>query len=632
MQRITKLTLKNFKGFRYQEFPIERRHTLIFGNNGAGKSSVYWALHALLHSTTKPAQVVAKYFAFPDQYNSATNESLRNVFAPKAAEAYVEMAYCAPGQTAHIDRIEATGTTTEKDKNADLYAAFLASDFVHYRFLQDVFANTNRHGIDLWPVFERDIFPYFSPDGTGSEVLGDVWRELFAGPPKGPGGQRTVKVGTRQMQAYEQRLNTFNSTLAVFMSSVTEKANKFLKQRFFDGNEDTIKFRISVSYQALITREELQSGNLRHNRLPLLVERPDPARKGEWLPVPRPQAFLNEAQLTRIALALRLGALDTRPSLANFRLLCLDDLLISLDMVNRQHVLEWLFDKQSAITTNYQVFFFTHDRELFKMVRHYATTRQADEWNIFELSVNDDLPPHEREPHLLTDYKNYYQQALLHYGNSDYAACANYLRKECEHILKGFLSPAEVYIPPRENGDPGFKDLSELIGLMKQTFDRNKVDIGVLGDLKWSVDSALNPLSHDSYGTSTYQNELRKLISEVFPTLRKLKGREIKALNTETDTFLDVTEPASDGTTHVYHVRLHEPIRLLDFPDEPTRISATRCTVLGHKEGRNDIPLTSSESNCKTIVCLYEAIRGKFVKTGIALPNRTLRDALPSSL
>ncbi|GAB3862286.1 hypothetical protein GCM10028822_42780 [Hymenobacter terrigena] len=596
MQRITKLTLKNFKGFRYQEFPIERRHTLIFGNNGAGKSSVYWALHALLHSTTKPAPVVAKYFAFPDQYNPATNECLRNVFAPATDEAYVEMAYCAPGQTAHTDRIEATGTTTEKDKNADLYAAFLASDFVHYRFLQDVFANTNRHGIDLWPVFERDIFPYFSPDGTGSEVLGDVWKELFAGPPKGPGGQRTVKVGTRQMQAYEQRLNTFNSTLAVFMSSVTEKANKFLKQRFFDGNEDTIKFRISVSYQALITREELQRGILRHNRLPLLVERPDPARKGEWLPVPRPQAFLNEAQLTRIALALRLGALDTRPSLANFRLLCLDDLLISLDMVNRQHVLEWLFDKQSAITTNYQIFFFTHDRELFKMVRHYATTRQADEWNIFELLVNDDLPPHEREPHLLTDYADFYEQAQRHYNNGEYAACANYLRKEAEHVMKQFLSPAQLYVEPRENGDPGFKNLGDLLGEMQQTFNDHNVEMGKLRDLKWTLSSVLNSMSHDSYGTQTYQSELRQLLFGIFPELRELKSSVLVAVKEPQGSFVKFVETDAIGVEHIYTVRLYESLREIVFPGGIRKASFPKCRLQKHEARGFEVVLLPSEA------------------------------------
>lgn len=629
MQRITKLTLKNFKGFHYQEFPIERRHTLVFGNNGAGKSSVYWSLHALLHSTTKKSADVAKYFAFPDRFNLSTHESLRNVFAPEAEDAYVEIAYNAPGQVPCLARIAATGTTTENTTDADLYSTFLASDFIHYRFLQDVFTNTNRNEIDLWPVFERDVFPYFSPDPVSAEILGDVWRELVAGPPKGPNGKRMVSSGSKAMKQFEQRLERFNSSLARFVLSITEKADEFLKQRFF-GKE--VRFRISVSYPAPVTCDELRRGALRNNRLPLLVEIPDPARPGEWLSVQRPQAFLNEAQLTRIALALRLGALATRLPHPDFQLLCLDDLLISLDMVNRQHVLDWLFDEKSAITANYHVFFFTHDRELFKMVRYYATSRQPDDWNIFELSVNDDLPAHEREPQLLTDYGNFYQQALRHYGNGDYAACANYLRKECERVLKGFLSSAEVYIPPRENGDPGFKDLSELIGLMKQTFDRNKVGLGVLVDLKWSLDSALNPLSHDSYGTTTYQSELRKLVWQVFPTLRELKGRELKALNTETDTFLNLTEPDNTGGNHVYHVRLHEPIRELVFPGNSVKIMASRCTVLWHKKAEEYIGLTPTESNCKTIVCLYDAIRSKFEATGVALHDRTLRDALPSPL
>lgn len=601
MQRITKLTLKNFKGFRYQEFPIERRHTLIFGNNGAGKSSVYWALHALLHSTTKLPQVVAKYFAFPDKFNPDTHESLRNVFAPEEADAYVEMVYGALDQTPQISRIEAAGTNTEKNKNPDFYATFLASDFIHYRFLQDVFANTNRNGIDLWPVFERDVFPYFSPDATGSEVLGDVWRELRSGPPKGPSGQRTVKAASEPMRQFEQRLARFNSTLAVFVNSLTEKANEFLKQRFFHGADDTVRFRISVSYPNPISRLELQSGNLRHNLLPLLVERPDPAQKDQWLPVQRPQAFMNEAQLTRIALALRLGALDTRPSLANFRLLCLDDLLISLDMVNRQHVLDWLFDEKSGVTANYQVFFLTHDRELFKMVRYYATTRQANDWNIFELSVNDDIPPSEREPHLLTDYGDFYEQAKRHYGNGDYAACANYLRKEAEFVLKRFLGSSLIYTLPRENGDIGFKDLGEFISLMINEFNTNNVELGVLADLKWSVNSALNPLSHDSYGTTTYQNELRKLINVVFPTLRQLNGKVLVQLESEGKKMRFVEVDAL-GVEHVFTVILLESLREIYFPNNLRKLTNPKCKVVKHEAKGYEIQLSDTEKSLNKVL------------------------------
>lgn len=46
MHRINKLTLKNFKFF-IGEIPInfERKNVLLYGENGSGKSSIYWALY-----------------------------------------------------------------------------------------------------------------------------------------------------------------------------------------------------------------------------------------------------------------------------------------------------------------------------------------------------------------------------------------------------------------------------------------------------------------------------------------------------------------------------------------------------------------------------------------------------------
>lgn len=64
MNKIKKIVLKNFKFF-YGEVSIdlERQNALMFGENGSGKSSIYWALYTFLQSVFKsdPRQV-QKYF------------------------------------------------------------------------------------------------------------------------------------------------------------------------------------------------------------------------------------------------------------------------------------------------------------------------------------------------------------------------------------------------------------------------------------------------------------------------------------------------------------------------------------------------------------------------------------------
>ena len=54
MNRIKQIKLKHFKFF-YGEVTIdlERQNALIFGENGSGKSSLYWALYTFMQSVFK---------------------------------------------------------------------------------------------------------------------------------------------------------------------------------------------------------------------------------------------------------------------------------------------------------------------------------------------------------------------------------------------------------------------------------------------------------------------------------------------------------------------------------------------------------------------------------------------------
>lgn len=54
MHKIKKIVLKNFKFFYgTKEIRFDRKHVLIYGENGSGKSSVYWALYTFFQSVFK---------------------------------------------------------------------------------------------------------------------------------------------------------------------------------------------------------------------------------------------------------------------------------------------------------------------------------------------------------------------------------------------------------------------------------------------------------------------------------------------------------------------------------------------------------------------------------------------------
>lgn len=67
--RLHKIDIRNFKAFRDFTLNLEARHLLVYGDNGAGKSSLYWALYTFLQSARKPTPGVAKYFDPADPQN-----------------------------------------------------------------------------------------------------------------------------------------------------------------------------------------------------------------------------------------------------------------------------------------------------------------------------------------------------------------------------------------------------------------------------------------------------------------------------------------------------------------------------------------------------------------------------------
>ena len=63
MSNIKEIILYNFKA-SYGETKIELdgKNLLMYGENGSGKSSVYWALYTLLQSSNKSEEEIKKYF------------------------------------------------------------------------------------------------------------------------------------------------------------------------------------------------------------------------------------------------------------------------------------------------------------------------------------------------------------------------------------------------------------------------------------------------------------------------------------------------------------------------------------------------------------------------------------------
>lgn len=117
---VEKITFKNFKAFREEQtIDFKSKNVLIYGNNGAGKSSIFWALYTFLQSSIKTQDKVEKYFKYFDNENPDTYQSLRNIFEAEAENSYVDLTI-ADGTTKIIKRISEGSIDTIGDEDIKL--------------------------------------------------------------------------------------------------------------------------------------------------------------------------------------------------------------------------------------------------------------------------------------------------------------------------------------------------------------------------------------------------------------------------------------------------------------------------------------------------------------------------------
>src|SRR5580658_5625887 len=112
--KITKIEIQNFKAFKEtQLFEVEGNNVLVFGNNGSGKSSFYFALHAFVQSSIKTDIQCGKYFL----YDGA--ESLLNIHAEEGFLSYIRIS-TDNGNTYEFSPTPKEGNLSHKDAGIKL--------------------------------------------------------------------------------------------------------------------------------------------------------------------------------------------------------------------------------------------------------------------------------------------------------------------------------------------------------------------------------------------------------------------------------------------------------------------------------------------------------------------------------
>lgn len=464
-KKIDEIVISNFKFFpelseNNKSIKIGGNHLLLYGENGAGKSSIFWALYTLLECANKTDTTeIQKYFDYTDQNNLLNiNASPINPTDKKIPNSYVSLKFKDDANDKYKISYDDLAINGEEEAQTSNYA----SDFINYRFLYSVFNFRHRSQIDLFDHFLYHVFPYvkFASteisqwDTNKTQIVRIVKEnaiELFTfvidGPPfKAISGARREYNTRRSNKTFiSNRIKRIISELKTLVTHINTRGNEILHN---DLNYPNITFllKLEVEKEFHLTKRKYTPPKLHlWLSIPIYQDKPDK--------VHRAHSFLNEARLTVISLAMRLAILEKRPDDAEVKILVLDDLMISLDMSNREKILDVIFKKYLS---QYQVFILTHDKLFFEYIKMAINQKSSiNDWTISELYVGNDDILNKEYPILIDSALNYLTKADRYFQAKDYSTCSLYIRKELEQLIIERL-PNEYILTI----DGKFKDLS----------------------------------------------------------------------------------------------------------------------------------------------------------------------------
>ena len=516
--KLKELHINNFKFFPKQDaksplLRIDEKNLLIYGENGSGKSTIYWALYTLLESSFKKTDNdVAKYFEYRG-LNGLVNihaSRLRHNTFIKAVlkDGATTKDYLISGNLPVIQAIRADSAVRESG---------MASEFINYKILHGLHQARNSVENNLFDWFAHEILPYIRTQSTST--FEEVFNELRKGPRKvqdlagdtifAHATLRTdpdagMQSNFRFYRVWDNKVQRWKNEFTIFIRKINTRANQILQNDFQQNIEFKLEFtppRYNVIGTPIISPDDLTNLNWHEPQIIIKIVR----YRGTPNAVKKEHSFLNEAKWTAIGLSIRLAILEDvtyRPSPVDLKCLVMDDMLLSLDMSNRDIVLNLLLDRY---VNDYQLILMTHDRYFFELAKGKINARNAGN-NWLKLEMYEDEVSNRLQP-LILDSKTNLGKAKAFFKQKEFAASANHMRKATECFVYEFVPKSHHY-------DRNFKELnlSQLINKSRALARLAGWPANVISELDLMRTNVFNPGSHYDVYTPVFQTDLKRAI------------------------------------------------------------------------------------------------------------------------
>lgn len=393
--------------------------------------------------------------------------------------------------------------------------------------------------------------------------------EMYEEIKRGPGTTTNVKGNTIQVYKYSEENKKFNTFAKHF--------NKELKDLidFINVNAPVMLKKLGYDIDFELHYEELKyhKADVNFNFESFKIQFIITSYLGTAITINRPQSFLNEAKITAIAIAIRLTILRRRiNSQAGdiLKFIVFDDVMISLDMTNRDRLIDFLLDPVNKFSEDYQLLFLTHDRSLFFYLKDkIRNVGLKDEWVYKEMFVSS---VGQNETPSIYDYPNKISKAEYYLEKHDYPACGIYLRVLCEEILdRLYPDPLKYEVKPNQEGlyEKKFQNLNDKINHLEWFCTKENIDYNDFKDLKTYKSVILNSLAHNDVQSPIYKIELIKVL-EVLKKLELIKRDSQLAKPNET---FKISFTKDDGNLYLIGITIKDRLIVLEKDSDFKRLS-----------------------------------------------------------
>ncbi|GAO28334.1 AAA family ATPase [Geofilum rubicundum] len=476
--KIQNVTVNKYKAFTKKEkIPIGGSNIFIYGENGSGKSSFYYALKDFFQSSVEIVKM----------------SELRNFnLTDSGTDCSIEVEF--DGGAKNI-----LNETTKNTNITQIIDANRLKSFLTYKHLLGVHNVKVTEKLDVFNLVVTGVLKHYKSELiTGQYELGELYLNTVSESKKTIGKGKDFYTARQKSASVTQNAKLFNVAFKKLFEKPEEgetnpdylapEINYFLKKIYPE---------LSIDFKRQTIRVD-DRGNLNGGKLFL-----DIIKGNDSIDSRSPHFSLNEAKLSAIAISIFLGAIKRQSIFSpDLKPLFLDDILIGLDNENRLKLLNLLKETgvsdEDKVFKDFQIFLTTYDRHWYEVAK-----LNLPSWKFIEFYKSED------GPQIIHNEKTYLEKARCYFEAFDFPAAGQYLRKESERLLKSKL--LETYTVGE-----GFKGLVKPINL-ETLIDRLKlyyIDLGLeppsdlIGNLQNYKSILFNPMSHSEIESPIYRNDL----------------------------------------------------------------------------------------------------------------------------